>query len=509
MRTISLCVAAGTAILGFAACSLDLDEGLIGAQQRDGGDGSAGSAGSAASGGSAGSAGNGATGGSGATAGAGGQTGGSGGSAGTPDAGACATPTECASADDACLVPACVAGECTYEVCPPVGCTGRLCGASGSCEMTAASYGFQAQQFSIGDAIGCGGNAGYCIAAFENLLFVGTNAHGLKAWDMTEPTSPRPMQVEQPPFAITRLTSTGARVVVQGPTSGGKLSLAWYDRPASPKVDTLPVQAAGVNFASAISSIFSSADRSVFLVLNNAAEFYPAARVTPPLTSSDTITLFTSSGIATGARVIGASGTRLVTFRPETSTGRYEPYFSFERSAGTAQAQNDNEVNLYAATGEVPISTSAHQFASGHDGSLLWSTNVVTRDVDDIPHATGVTLRWPVADAAATAFDGAPRVDLEIYPDKPSYNSVLAGPLAWLNASTAIATAANPANLSQTAVRMVTRSGATLTLDPGRFVVPFSPGQLGVEGGTRFGYVLADSGQSSGATVYVFAPGCD
>lgn len=509
MKAISLCLATTAAVFGFAACSLDLDEGLIGSQSDAGGDASAGSGGSAASGGSGGAAGSGATGGGGANGGAAGTSGasGNGGSAGTPDAGLCEEATECASQADECLLAACIGGECLYEVCPPIGCSGRFCGASGKCEMSATTYGFQAQQFSIGDAIGCGGNAGFCIAAFENLLFVGTNAQGLKAWDMTDPTTPRSIQVEQPPFAISRLTSTGSRVVVQGPTSGGKLSLAWYDRPASPKTETLDVKAAGVNFASAISATYPGADRSVFLVLNNASEFYPAARVTPPLTSSDTVTLLSSS-TAAGARVIGSSGTRLVTFRTETGTGSFEPYFSFVRSAGTPQAQSDPEVNLHGATGEVATSSGAHQFASGHDGSLLWSTNILIRDIDNTALATGVTLRWPLIDADSSSFDGAPRVDLEVYPAQP-YNTVLAGPVAWLNSTTAIATAANPANTNQTAVRMVKRNGAQLSLDPGRFVLPFSTGQLGVVGGLRFGYVLAESGLLSGATVYVFAPGCN
>ncbi|MCA9627625.1 MAG: hypothetical protein KC766_08170 [Myxococcales bacterium] len=495
--------------LAFAACSLDLDEGLIGkGSDRDGGadssvGGSAGAGGSSggASGGSAGTS----SGGNGASGGSAGSSGGSGG--GLPDAGTCSGDgSECSAPTDPCLSPTCVAGECVYEVCPPTGCTGQVCGGSGTCEMSATTYGFQAHQFSLGDEVGCNGNAQFCIATLDNLLFVGTATKGILAWDMTNPVAPQELTVEQPPFAVTRIAATSGRVLLEGPIAGGRLSLGWIDRPA-PKSTSVTTHTAGVGFSRSISAVYPSSDHGFFLVLNNSGEFYPAARLLPPLMNTDTITMQTSAGIPSGARVIGASGTRLITFRTETSTGNFEPYFSFERSAGTPQAQNDGEVNLYGQTGEVPTSSGAHNFASGNDGSLAWSTNIVIRNDAGSPVTTGVTFRWPLVDSSATSLDGSQRVDLETYPEQP-YNSGLGGPIAMLNSTTALVTAADPANMNQTAVHIVTR-GSTLMLDPSRFVIPYSTNQIGVAGGLRFGYVLAPPvSTGTNATIYVFAPGC-
>ncbi|MGE0322456.1 MAG: hypothetical protein AB7S68_09135 [Polyangiaceae bacterium] len=508
-RSTSFALICGALASGaFAACSLDLDEGLIGkGPGQDGGsDSSVGGAAGAggASGGSSGSAGNS----SGGASGDGGSAGASGGSGGgLPDAGTCTgNGSECSAASDPCLEPTCTAGECVYEVCPPMGCTGRVCGGSATCEMSATTYGFQAHQFSLTDDIGCSGNAQFCIAALDNLLFIGTATKGILGWDVTNPVSPVPLEVDQPPFAVTRLASTAGRILLQGPIAGGRLSLAWIDRPSA-KSTHATTQTAGVSFSSAISAIYPSSDHGFFLVLNNAGEFYPAARVLPPLMNTDTVTMQTSAGIPSGARVIGSSGTRLVTFRTETGTGNFEPYFSFERAAGTPQAQNDGEVNLYGQTGEVPTSTNSHNFATGNDGALVWSTNIVVRDDAGSPVATGVTLRWPLIDESSASLEATQRVDLETYSDQP-YNTALSGPLAVLNSTTVIATVVDPGNMNQTSVRMVTR-GSTLMLDPARFVIPYSTTQLGVAGGTRFGYVLTPpASMGTNATIYVFAPGC-
>src|SRR5690606_4422001 len=97
----------------------------------------------------------------------------------------------------------------------------------------------------------------------DNLLFIGTASNGIRGWDMTNPVSPVALTIKQLPFAVTRLTSTAGRVLVQGPASGGLLSLAWIDRPIA-KSTNVGVQTVGAGFTSAISAIYPSSDHGFF-----------------------------------------------------------------------------------------------------------------------------------------------------------------------------------------------------------------------------------------------------
>ncbi len=470
-----------------AGCKLDLDEGLI----EGGGAGSGVNSGSGANGGR--SAGNG------GSAGDGGSAGNVDFDASVPDSSACTQGSSCTEPEHACLSPVCLAGECAYEVCPPDGCTGRTCGTNDRCDLTSLSYGFNAHQFNVGDDIGCGGDAKACVAAMDNLLFVGTASQGILAWNMTNPRSPRAVTVNQPAFSVTRIAASAGRLWVLGGNSGNTLSVAWLNRPTTVRLSTLATQSAGLLTPDNPTLLYPATPGSAFVVKPTpVAELFRTGLLSSPLGGSQSLILHASTGLPTEARLVASSGTRMVAFGIDGD----QPLFSFQQAAGTMDSANLGPVNLGGTTGPVPSSTDAHQFASSVSGAVLWVTNAST----DGSTAETVRAYWPVANSSATEFNAARQVNLETYPSL-TFNTMLAGPAAILNDTQALVTMANPNNTSQTVVRSVTLEGGQLMLGGGRMEIPISPSSLGVAAGLHFGYVLAP-GLTTSASVYVFAPGC-
>lgn len=477
----SASLAAGAAI---AACSLDLDENLI-----PGGD-----AGPDVS--TGGSAGSGGTGGSGGSGGSGGKI---------VDSGpACDADPQCVI-DGGCIEGRCATGNCVYEICPvTAACEARSCDTANNSCSAATPFGFKATQIAIDADVGCSGSTARCVAGMDDYVFVGTTT-GLLAWRVLSPAAPESIQVDQPPFAITRMVAAENRLILLGPVAGGKLSVAWVDLPSDPLATTLTTKTVAVNFSDSYSVAYPGATDAFFLVHNDPAAFFPAAYLKPPLSNNDSVTLYPSAGLVTGATIVASSGTRLVAYRTDTSGSTLVPTFSLETGAGTPSAQNSAEEAL---SFEAPNSLSAHQFTSGYDGSVLWSTNRIFRDDGGPPETDGVVLRWPLT-GTATTFDDKLEVSLASY-SGAGVNTALAGPTALINPGTVLVTTAYPPDTGQTLVRSVLRAGDKLSLGSGSAVLPFSVGQIGATASRRFGFVLTPPSATPTlkTTLHVFAPGC-
>lgn len=485
------------ALAAFSACQLNLDKSLI-HQQRDGGlESSAGRGGVAGTSGSAGSSG---TGGASATGGTGGS-----------DAGTCATTADC-KAGGGCVVGRCASGHCLYELCPSAtACTARSCDTSSNQCGSAKSYGFLAGNINVGQALGCGNSAQRCIAAIGDYVFVGTE-NGLSAWRVTNPASPEPVSVVEPPFAIEiqRLVSNNSRLLVLGPLRNGNLSLAWIDLPSDPNASSITTNSQTVAFDPAgYDAVYPADSGAFFFVKNNPLTFSPAVRLSLPVQTGTSVSLYPSTSIPAGSTIVGASGSRLVSYRTDT-TASPTAEFSFEQNAGTPSAQNAGETS-HPEAGDVPSSLSAHSFASGDDGSLLWVTNHLTRTDGGLEEADAVVFRWPIV-GTSTTIKADRQVTLESYSSLFNENAGYAGPAALIDSTTALTTAADPNNPQGSTVHSVQRSGDTLTLGTGHYALPAAVSQIGVAGGSTFGYVLLPSTAAPPATpnptVDIFAPGC-
>lgn len=492
MRAARFLACVGAAMLaGFAACNLNLDHSLIGKNRDAGLEGSSGFDGSGGSEGSPG-------------------TGGSSGA--TTEGGTCSTAADC-TAGGGCVEGRCIGGHCVYETCPTTAaCTARSCNTTSNTCGSPQTYGFIAGTIDVGQDLACGGSTSRCLAAMGDYVFVGTQ-NGLSAWRVTDPISPQKVQVSQPPFSleIQELVADNSRVLVLGPDRNGQLSLAWIDLPSDPNATQINISSAVVSFDPAGFSVAYPANSGAFfLVRNDSGSSYPSYRLSLPIQNGASISLYPCTGIPTGSTVIGSSGSRLVTFRVDT-TNSPTAEFSLEQNAGTASAQNAGET-AHSEAGDVSTNLGAHTFASGYDGSLLWSTNHLTPQDGGGDQAYAVVFRWPLV-GTATTFKANRQVTLESYPPFGP-DTTYAGPSALIDPTTALATAADPVNLQQaTDVYSVTRSGDTLTLGKGSGQVPAAVYQIGVAGGSTFGYVLTPSTATAPATpnptLHIFAPSCN
>lgn len=484
-----LWLAAGVALAGaalFAACKLDLDESLI-----DRGD--------AASGGTGGGAGTGG-------AGTGGATGGTGGVI-QGDGGPCDADTQCTS-DAACLEGTCAGGQCLFAVCPTAeACKGRSCDTtSGKCGEPQA-YAFKAASLELTDDVGCSGSTARCVAALADLVFVATADGTLHAWRTRNAAAPEKLTVDSPTFTVARMVASDSRLLLMSAVTSGKLQLAWLDLPGDPQATSLTLSSVGVNLAGATSvgAVYPAGPGSFLAVEANAASFYPAAQVAPPVQNNATLSAYPSTGLAAGASIVAAAGDRLVGFRVDATGKPVIPSFSLVDKAGTSSAQNGSEK---AFAFETPTTLSAHHFASGYDGTVLWSTNRVFRDGTDQPMTKAVVLRWLLA-SGATAFDASAEIDLATYADA-DWGTVRRGPVALVDASTALTTVAYPVDPQQTLVRAVQKSGTSLSLGSATAVLPFPVSQIGVAANRKVGFVLtpASATLSLKTTLHVYAPGC-
>ncbi len=537
MRRAILFFAVATGI-GGSACSLDLDKSLIGDGDGDGdgrdasatggggSSGSGGGAGASAGGasGSGGTSGGSGSGGSGGTAGgtggvAGAGTGGaagSGGGAGVSggggnggvDAGGCTTNGDC-TPSNACFEGQCVGGSCVFDICPSATvCMARDCDTNTDTCGSEMPIGFRTTQIDVGDDVACGGDVTRCIAAMGDVVVVGTES-GLRAWRIVNPLEPQPIAVASPAFPIRWVVGSGNRILVLGPVNTGKLSVGWLDLPTDPRADSISIDGALVNFTETIGSVLSANTESFFVVKQNAAQFFPAALLTPPVANNATVTLEPSSGVSVSSLLVASSETRLVTYRTDTTSG-FAPVFSLERNAGTGTAQNAGEQNLVGTAGEAPTAPTAHFFSGGPSGALGWTSNEVTRSDAGLPRTQSVAYRWLLVGTEET-FNASRSVTLESYGSDFDFNQALAGPSVIVTDTSAVVTASNPANQSLSNVRAVLRTGDTLSLSAAAPVtLAFPPTALGMAAGDRFGFVLTSTSgaPSPDTTVHVFDPGC-
>jgi hypothetical protein len=477
---------AASAVFGlFAACSLDLDESLIPSE-----------AGAGAQAGAAGSGGGGT---------GGGGTGGTGGKI-IDSGGACDADKQCET-EGGCIEGRCATGTCVYEICPvTTACTARSCDTTASTCSSPNSFGFKAHTLPLDDEIGCSGIASRCVAGMDDYVFVGTTA-GLLAYRVLSPSAPELINVQAPPFAITRMIATERRLIILGPTAANKLSIAWIDLPSDPLATDLTTSTAAVDFTDTYSTLYPADAGGFYLVQNSALNLYPSALLTPPLTNQTAVTLFPAAGLPSGQSVVAASGKRLVTYRTDTSGSVQKPTFGFVQDAGTSNAQGSTTEQSFDFN--APTSLGAHQFHSGYDGSLVWSTNRLALEDGGPLQADGVVLYWPLV-GNLTTFDDKATVVVASY-NKSSANAVLAGQTALISPSLAITTAAYPPDPQQTLVRSVIRNGTSLSLGTETPpVLSFAITQIGVTASRRFGFILTPSSTAPSlkTTLHIFAPGC-
>ena len=427
----------------------------------------------------------------------------------TPEGGVCTKDEDCKTAHG-CLTAKCDLGRkaCVFPVCRSAACSSAACDAATQKCGAPSTYKYRAAQFSVGAAIG------RCIAAVHPFLFVGT-VDGVVAFDVGDPqnAAPRKVPVIALTFLPTQMIASGSRVFFVGPPTGAapsaRVPLAWIDVPATPFVDKITAQSvlATYNRPPNEGVLLHPRENDTALLLNQAAAAsYPAAAVEPPLVEPLTLTA-TPIPLTAGMVPQTTSGTRLV--MNVITIGA--PSFAFVNGAGSAAPQNAGDVALGPAA---PVGPS-QAFATSPDGAVFWSSTSLTGTPGQpMVFARAVKSYFLVVGAAAN-FDATKGVDVEVYAPgvQVGQNAQLAGPVALLDAKTALVTTAIPANLAQTNVQFVKLDplGVVKNADmqPRRLPITLPIGQLAAAGSHGIGYVLAvDPNAPAAPVVHVFDPEC-
>jgi hypothetical protein len=429
-------------------------------------------------------------------------------------AAACAKDTDCTSSN-ACRTGSCKNGHCVFDVCPTAACKGSSCEMSSSTCSAPVTYGFHAGAVGVSlGPVGCGGNAQACLAAAYPFVFVGTT-NGVVAYAMNDPSNPTPPSptITGLPFIPSMLVANGPRVYFVGSLTGGapgggppyRLALAWVDVPADPLTSTLAATSVlDVYSEPALNGALAGPGAGLFLLDDDAQHFFPMALATAPLKDGATLAFNPSPGVPVGASPVVASGSRVLLARWSSDTTGVQTWFSLETGAATLNAQNSGtETSTLAAMGPT---ANQGAFAQGADGSVVW--NAASAELDD----AGTTIRaarvaWLVASGTTTTIDATTNLDVETYAPPLAWGTPVAGPVAWVDANTALVTAAAAGTTAQTSVQVAVRTPMPQLALGRRYVVPVGVTQVGAASSNGYGYVLA-ADQPSSCTLHAFAPAC-
>jgi hypothetical protein len=441
------------------------------------------------------------------------------GDAGAVDTGppGCVHDTDCTSTN-ACRIGTCSdAGACVYDVCPTGACQGSSCTTTGTTSACSApaTYGFHASSITVSaGAVGCNGNASVCLAASYPFAFVGTT-EGVVAYAVNDPSnsSPPPVPVLGVPFVPSAITAMGSRVYFLGGVAGSgptwRAQLAWVDVPSDPLVPSLQARSAfDTTIESAVSSAWAATDGSLFLVDQSTTLNFPIAEIKAPLKDNDTLGFFPSADVPVGAAPVIASGDRVVVWRNDPVA--YTTYFSFETNPATLNANNSGEQStLIGADGGVSMGPTAGQstYAQGADGSVLWNGASIVIVDGGTPALATTRMAWLVADGTTTTFDPSTNIDVEVYATPQPLGTPLVGPIAWIDANTALVLAAAHELPSETSVQVAVKTPTAALAQGRRTIVPVGVGSVGAAASNGYGYVL-ESDSTGTLELHVFAPAC-
>ncbi len=436
-----------------------------------------------------------------------------------PEAGVCTKDSDC-KGGGGCLTAKCDVPRqaCVFTVCRDPVCNSAACDQSAMKCGVAKPYKYRAAQFPVGAQIGCGGNLGRCFAAVYPFVFVGT-ANGVLAFAANDPQNAMPASVPVTGlgFVPNQIIASGSRVFFLGTPAGAaatsRVPIAYADVPPSPFAPKIGVTTvlAGYNrpFTDGVTLLPRGNDTALLVDLN-VATAYASAPIEPPLTEPLALT---SNGIAFTAQStpVAVSGSRLVMGQ---INGSGNALFGFVNGAGSATPMTGADVPIPTAA----PGTNPQFFAQSADGAVFWAYLALTQP-PGMPLPPGPAIRaargyFLVADSAATTFDPAAGIDLEVYGGAP-LGTPSVGPIAMLDAKTVMVTVASPANPTmQTNVEFVTRTPApaivkNADMTPRRFPITLAVSQLAAAGSNGLGYVLAvDPAAPTAPTVYVFDPAC-
>ncbi|CAN5786028.1 hypothetical protein BH11MYX4_BH11MYX4_35970 [soil metagenome] len=468
---------------------------------------------------------------------------------------ACTRDQDCV-APNGCYTPHCdtVLGACTYALCEA---KDRTC-TIGTCDTRTfpcsgeQAYGFQATTYDIpGATSGCGASPESCVAAAFPFLLVGTrdDVVALRTDNLIRTTADK-VTVTDLGTKPQQLVASGRRIwvlgAVQGQTPPYVLPIASIDVPSDPTVTALHARTALVRYPFPSAQGFPAPNGALFVTHNDAAQGFPTAIVSAPITSeasfglanaadagsldggvattSGTITMYRASAPA-GSSLVAASGSRLVAYRPGA-------VFNLLDGAGTAGAALRPDLPLQ--TPLLPIGPV--RFAQGPDGVVVMNAPIAADPPAPAPPAlpdcncqSHERLQWVLPSAIATTTDVNQVLDHAVYVNPQAAGGachVCTGDYVrfpslatWIDRRTVLTAAAfgtTPAMRTVTDVRLLgrdpfdgypkRRAQTKATDSPsGNFVTD----RVALTSSNGIGYLVLADGQGNDVSVSIFDPRCD
>jgi hypothetical protein len=431
-----------------------------------------------------------------------------------PDGGACTTDDACTTTH-ACLHGKCDLGRktCVYDVCRPSSCTASTCDlAQNVCAPKTTTYKYKVTQFSIGAPLACG----RCAAVVHPWLFVNL-ATGVVAFNVSNPTNASPPQVPVVglTFVPVRIITSGSRVWMVGAPTGAaqdaRLPLAYVDVPTDPFATKLVAQSvlATDNRPAADTMIpYPRAGGGLLLVGPDTAQFASAvvnAPLVPPVAVNTTPLV-----VAANTTPAVSSGTRLLMSALTSGVAT----FDLVDNAGTG----GSTVGPSAVIGDIADVSTSRAFGMSSDGAVFWATGA---HQGEAPQTTTRAVRGYFLVPNATGnIDPSLGLDIEVYDAAGglgiSANAGVVGPVAMLDAKTALVSTQARESDAQTAVQFVKLDPKPIVLKeanglaPRRQLLPVPVGSfVAAVASNGLAYLIANDPPPNGAgTVFVFDPAC-
>jgi len=428
----------------------------------------------------------------------------------SPEAGTCAVDGDCAGTTG-CLTARCDVSRkaCVHDVCRSQ-CGSAVCTvATGTCALP-RPYKYRANGFAVAGPAGCGGALSRCFTAVYPFVFVGT-ATGVVAYAASDPQDPAPrtVPIRGLSFVPVQMVASGSRVFFLGTPAGtvdsSRVPLAWLDVPADPFATELSVTSilAAHNRPAADALALFPRQGDTALLVDLAATANLASTIVQPPLAEPLALVSTPITFTAGSTPVGTSGTRLV-LGQTTATGG--AIFGLVQGAGTP---------MPTPAVDTPIGTAApagapYAFGQSADGALFWAYASLTAAPPGPPAPALRAVRtYFLLNQDGGAPDPATGLDIDVFGGAPLATASV-GPVAMLDANTALVTTALPANPAQSNVQFVVRAplGMVNNADakPRRHTLAVPVSQLAAAGSHGIGYVLAAT--PTNPTVHVFDPAC-
>ncbi len=434
------------------------------------------------------------------------------------DATADGRPSETCTRNEDCVTSAlCQKGRCDtaskrcfYDLCPQADrCRAAACSVSAAKCDAPEDRAFD-EEFSIIDQPNAVGPF-RGIAIVQPFVFVGT-ASGVYAYSLQEVGLPKtPIPIAGAAFPAQYLFASGRRLYIVGALQGSsqrRLALGWLDVPTDPAPAELRAESKFVSFNTpSMGFAFPYPGERLLLGQQSSGAAFGISE--PPFGSAIAL----QTAILPSGTLVTPSGDRLVFLRAVTGTNA--PVLSLITGAGTATPNVGADQSIQAGSNAYYNYGNGY-FATSPMGAVAMSWSMSQQAAPYNGNAAAVRVSFILKDDKDTAFSTTDFVDYHTFPAPGIPNHAnLAGPIAWADENTLLATFAAPsAPTTRTTVAFLHhgRVGVDGGVDggvslPGEIAVPAGNVQ-GVAAAPGIGALLTSNSGGGGPTVHIIRQGC-